>query len=150
VPARQMSRNSAKPRGYEPLAVTMADLMLEPSVPQGAPISARLRDYPCWTRRRFASAGYPRSPARRGVAWLPARTAFARGAVGRECNRIVFDAGHVLHDALAVRRPGVDAEGEASSRCAQCVEWRRASRFTVTLLSRTPRREGWWPHLLDR
>ena len=22
--------------------------------------------------------------------------------------------------------------------------------FTVTLLSRTPRREGWWPHLLDR
>src|SRR5262249_31816016 len=36
---------------------------------------------------------------------------------GGECNLVILDAGDVLHDAFAVRRPGIDAEGEMSSRC---------------------------------
>jgi hypothetical protein len=40
--------------------------------------------------------------------------AFASGAVGGECNLVVLDAGNVLHDAVAVRGPGIDAEGEPS------------------------------------
>src|SRR5262245_14170235 len=44
------------------------------------------------------------------------RPAFAGGAIGRERNLIVLDSRDVLHDALAVRRPGVDAEGEMGSR----------------------------------
>src|SRR5262249_6148316 len=41
--------------------------------------------------------------------------AFAGGAVGGERNLVILDAGDVLHDAFAVRRPGIDAEGEVSS-----------------------------------
>src|SRR6516164_2613892 len=37
-----------------PPAGTLTDLVLERSVRQGTPLSARLRDFPCWTRRRFA------------------------------------------------------------------------------------------------
>jgi len=32
--------------------------------------------------------------------------------VGRERDLIVLDAGDVLHDAFAVRAPGIDAEGK--------------------------------------
>jgi hypothetical protein len=39
-----------------------------------------------------------------------ARPAFASGAEGGECNLIVLDAGDVLHDAFAVRRPGPAAK----------------------------------------
>jgi hypothetical protein len=42
--------------------------------------------------------------------------AFTRCAIGGECNLIVLDAGDVLHDAFAVRGPGIDAEGEVSSQ----------------------------------
>src|SRR5262249_24909055 len=42
--------------------------------------------------------------------------AFAGGAVGSECNLIVFDACDVLDDAFAVRGPGIDAERKVSSR----------------------------------
>src|SRR5215468_10941582 len=42
--------------------------------------------------------------------------ALDRGAVGRQRDLIVLDAGDVLHDAFAVRRPAVDAEGEVISR----------------------------------
>jgi hypothetical protein len=45
-----------------------------------------------------------------------ARPAFASGAEGDECKLIVLDAGDVLHDALAVRRSAVDAEGEMLRR----------------------------------
>ena len=38
------------------------------SARKGTRLSARLHDYPCQTRRRFASAGCPRSPARPGAA----------------------------------------------------------------------------------
>src|SRR5262249_9852181 len=44
-----------------------------------------------------------------------ARQALTGRAVGSERN-IVFDAGDVLDDALAVRRLHIDAEGEVSSR----------------------------------
>src|SRR5262249_17387273 len=43
--------------------------------------------------------------------------AFARGAVRCECNLVVLDARDVFDDAFAVRGPGIDAEGEVSSRC---------------------------------
>src|SRR5215468_12384455 len=39
-----------------------------------------------------------------------------RSTAARQRDLIVLDAGDVLHDALAVRRPGVDAEGEVISR----------------------------------
>ena len=44
-----------------------------------------------------------------------ARPALAGGAESGECDLIVLHAGDVFHDALAVRRPAVDAEGEVSS-----------------------------------
>jgi hypothetical protein len=37
--------------------------------------------------------------------------------VGGERNVIVLDAGDVLHDAFAVRCPGIDAEGEVCGTC---------------------------------
>jgi hypothetical protein len=45
--------------------------------------------------------------------------AFAGRAEGSEGNLVIFDAGDVLNDALAVRRPGVDAESEVTSRCGR-------------------------------
>src|SRR5262245_54793048 len=42
--------------------------------------------------------------------------AFAGSAVGGEGNLIVLDACDVLDDAFAVMGPGIDAEGEVSSR----------------------------------
>src|SRR5262249_30639439 len=42
--------------------------------------------------------------------------AFAGGAEGDKRNLIVLDAGDVLDNALAVGRPGIDAEGEVISR----------------------------------
>ena len=47
-----------------------------------------------------------------------ARPSFARGAVCGERNLVILDAGDVLDDACPVSGPGIDAEGEASSRCA--------------------------------
>src|SRR5262249_41233585 len=41
---------------------------------------------------------------------------FACGAIGGERNLIVLDAGDVLDNALAVGCPGIDAEGEVSSK----------------------------------
>jgi hypothetical protein len=41
----------------------------------------------------------------------------ARGEIGGERNLIVLDAGDVLNDGFAVRSPGINAEGEVSSRC---------------------------------
>src|SRR5262245_53493125 len=41
--------------------------------------------------------------------------AFAGGAAGGECNLIVLNTGNMLNDAFAVRRPGIDAEGEMGS-----------------------------------
>jgi hypothetical protein len=46
-----------------------------------------------------------------------ARPALACGMIGGERNLVVLDAGDVLHDAFAVRRPGIDSIGELSSRC---------------------------------
>ena len=46
-----------------------------------------------------------------------ARPAFAGGLVGRQRKFIIFNAGDVFHDALPVRSPCVDAEGEVISRC---------------------------------
>ena len=43
------------------------------------------------------------------------RPAFTRRAEGGERNLVVLDAGDVLHDAFAVRGPGIDAESEVSS-----------------------------------
>jgi hypothetical protein len=45
-----------------------------------------------------------------------ARPTLARGEIGGERNLIVLDAGHVLNDGFAVRSPGINAEGEVSSR----------------------------------
>src|SRR6516162_2330337 len=45
-----------------------------------------------------------------------ARPAFAGDAVGGERKLVVLDASDVFDDALAVRRPGIDAESEVSSR----------------------------------
>jgi hypothetical protein len=45
-----------------------------------------------------------------------ARPALAGGVVGGECNLIIFDAGDVLDDALAVSGPSVDAIGEMRAR----------------------------------
>ena len=42
--------------------------------------------------------------------------AFTRRAEGGERNLIVLDACDVLDNAFAVRRPGIDAEGEVISR----------------------------------
>ena len=44
--------------------------------------------------------------------------AFAGGAERGEGKLVIFDAGNMLDDALAVGRPGVDAKGEVSSQCA--------------------------------
>ena len=41
----------------------------------------------------------------------------ARGEIGGERNLVVLDAGNVLDDGFAVRRPGINAEREVSSRC---------------------------------
>ena len=38
-------------------------------------------------------------------------------ALGGESNLAILDTGNMLHDAVAVRRPCIDAEGEMSSRC---------------------------------
>ena len=46
-----------------------------------------------------------------------ARPTLARGEIGSERNLIVLDAGDVLNDGFAVRSPGINAEGEVSSRC---------------------------------
>jgi hypothetical protein len=46
-----------------------------------------------------------------------ARPTLARGEIGGERNLIVLDAGDVLNDGFAVRSPGINAEGEVSSRC---------------------------------
>src|SRR5215813_5331835 len=54
-----------------------------------------------------------------------ARPALAGSAVGDECNLVVLDTGNMLHDAFAVRRPSIDAEGEvrSSSSCGgNCTE----------------------------
>jgi hypothetical protein len=40
--------------------------------------------------------------------------ASAGGAVGGKCNLVVLDAGDMLDDAFAVKRPGIDTEGEVS------------------------------------
>src|SRR5262249_54392040 len=42
--------------------------------------------------------------------------ALTGGEEGGERDLIVLDASDVLHDAFAVRRPGIDAEGEVSSK----------------------------------
>src|SRR5215831_11920247 len=44
------------------------------------------------------------------------RPALAGGEEGGERDLIVLDAGDMLHDAFAVRRPSIDAEGKVSSR----------------------------------
>src|SRR5215510_7807643 len=44
------------------------------------------------------------------------RPAFAGSAERGEPDLIVLDASDILHDAFAVRRPGIDAEGEVSSK----------------------------------
>ena len=49
----------------------------------------------------------------RNVMGVPGQRSQLRGS---ECNLIVLHAGDVLHDAFAVRCPGIDAEGEVSSR----------------------------------
>jgi len=46
----------------------------------------------------------------------PARPPLTGGAVGRHRDLIVFDAGNVLHDGVAVGRPCVDAKGKMRSR----------------------------------
>src|SRR5215475_7728956 len=63
-----------------------------------------------------ADAGCPRSLARPAASDGGAGPAFARGAVRCECNLVVLDAGDVLDDAFPVSGPGIDAEGEVSSR----------------------------------
>src|SRR5262245_3838823 len=61
--------------------------------------------------------------------------AFAGGAVCGERDLIVLDTGNMLHDAFAVRRPGIDAEGEVSSQRAHLrpllPQSSSASRFTA-------------------
>src|SRR5215472_17017529 len=47
--------------------------------------------------------------------WSP-RPALAGGEEGGERNLIVLDASDMLHDAFAIRGPGIDAEGEVSSK----------------------------------
>jgi len=42
--------------------------------------------------------------------------ALAGGKEGGECDLVVLDTGDVLDNALAVGCPGVDAEGEVSSK----------------------------------
>jgi hypothetical protein len=43
--------------------------------------------------------------------------AYADLTAGGERNLIVLDTGDVLNDGFAVRSPGINAEGEVSSRC---------------------------------
>src|SRR5262245_8211232 len=47
-----------------------------------------------------------------------ASPALAGGAVCGECKLVVLDARDMLHDALAVGSPCIDAESEVSSQCA--------------------------------
>ena len=61
-------------------------------------------------RRRLSSI--TRAPCRK-VMGVPGQR--SQGAVGRECDLVVLDAGDMLHKALAVGGPQVDAEGEVSS-----------------------------------
>ena len=64
-------------------------------------------------RRRQAILDHARALVQRDGCTRPA---LAGGAEGDECGLIVPHAGDVLHDALAVRRPAVDAEGEMIRR----------------------------------
>jgi len=82
-----------------------------------------------------ASAGFAASDLRAAEPRLIARRAgpaFTRRAVGSECNLIVLDAGDVLHDAFAVRRPCIDAESKVSPECGHL-------RFLPSSVSRGPR-----------
>src|SRR5262249_6630188 len=45
-----------------------------------------------------------------------ARPALAGGEEGGERDLVILDTGGMLHDAFAVRCPGIDAEGEVSSK----------------------------------
>src|SRR5262244_4431931 len=82
--------------------------------------------WPCQTtRRRRHSRILPQGDGRAGPA-------FTRRAVGSECNLIVLDAGDVLHDAFAVRRPCIDAESKVSPECGHL-------RFLPSSVSRGPR-----------
>jgi hypothetical protein len=80
-----------------------------PKVPHGTSCSLLLDT----TRRRRLSS-ITRAPCRR-VMGVPG-PAFAGGAVGSERNLVVLDARDMLHDAFAVRGPGIGAEGEVSSQ----------------------------------
>src|SRR5215813_8023447 len=53
-----------------------------------------------------------------------ARPTLAGSEKRGECNLIVLDAGDVLDNALAVRSPGIDAEGEVSFRFGRRVLFR--------------------------
>ena len=57
----------------------------------------------------------------------------SQGAVGRECDLVVLDAGDMLHDAFAVRGPGIDAEGEMCSRPVTAI---RNGDWTASLYNR--------------
>ena len=46
-----------------------------------------------------------------------ARPALAGGEEGGERDLVILDARDVLHDAFAVRCPGIDAEGEVCGTC---------------------------------
>src|SRR5215813_8049785 len=59
------------------------------------------------------------------------RPAFAGSAERGEPDLIVLDASDILHDAFAVRRPGIDAEGEMSS-------WRSHLRLLLPHSSSAP------------
>src|SRR5436305_4827341 len=68
-----------------------------------------------------------------------ARPTLARGEIGSERNLIVLDAGDVLNDGFAVRRPGINAEVEVSSRCGHGIRdaRRMMTSRSVVLLRRT-------------
>src|SRR5215831_3921186 len=85
--------------------------------------------WPCQTTRRRRLSSITCAPCRK-VMGVPGQRSHA--AVGSECNLIVLDAGDVLHDAFAVRRPCIDAESKVSPECGHL-------RFLPSSVSRGPR-----------
>jgi hypothetical protein len=61
-----------------------------------------------YTTRRRRLSSITRAPCRK-VMGMPGQR-WAGGAVGNECNLVVFDTGNMLHDAFPVRGPRIDAE----------------------------------------
>src|SRR5262249_32488040 len=97
-------------------ASTSSDRSTAASAASFNPVSlqtAKVVLYHTTRRRRLSSI--TRAPLPQGDG--SPRSALAGGKEGGKRDLIVLDAGDVLDDAFPVSGPGIDAEGEVSSRC---------------------------------